>query len=147
MSSSTESVQRCTPLFPLSHLSPLRTRGDRYLRFHPTTNNFGSVIASMAYLSPSRPKPESLMPPYGILSMRKLGLSFTITATTLTPFKKGSVGVGPVMRSLRCAYHTRSQRGLDHQSVAPTYAVLPCSILYIATRAVSLTVRLSELRS
>src|SRR2546427_7513738 len=35
-----------------------------YRRF--ITSSLGSVISSIAYRRPSRPKPESLIPPYGI---------------------------------------------------------------------------------
>ena len=39
-----------------------------YFRF--IANNRISVISSMAYFTPSRPKPESLTPPYGMWSIR-----------------------------------------------------------------------------
>ena len=47
-----------------------------------TTITFISVISSIAYLIPSRPKPDCLTPPYGMLSTRKVGKSSTITPPT-----------------------------------------------------------------
>jgi hypothetical protein len=46
------------------------------------TSNLGSVISSMAYRKPSRPKPESFTPPYGMWSIRKLGTSPAISPPT-----------------------------------------------------------------
>ena len=43
---------------------------------------FGSVIASTAKGTPSRPTPERLPPPNGIASMRKSPVSLIITAPT-----------------------------------------------------------------
>ena len=50
----------------------------------------GSVISSIAYRTPSRPKPEAFTPPYGKLSMRSDGASFTITAPTSSASKASS---------------------------------------------------------
>lgn len=42
----------------------------------------GSVISSIAYLSPSRPKPDSFVPPYGIWSARNAETSLMMTPPT-----------------------------------------------------------------
>jgi hypothetical protein len=46
-----------------------------------------SVISSMAKRMPSRPKPESFRPPYGMLSTRKLGMSLIMTPPTSSSLK------------------------------------------------------------
>jgi len=56
------------------------TDDGRHLTF--ITSNLGSVMSSIAYRKPSRPRPESFTPPYGMWSMRKLGTSPAITPPT-----------------------------------------------------------------
>ena len=46
------------------------------------TSSLRSVMSSIEYRSPSRPRPESFTPPYGIWSTRKLGTSPAITPPT-----------------------------------------------------------------
>lgn len=45
----------------------------------PKTSTFGSVNSSTAKRTPSRPRPESFMPPYGKLSTRSIGVSLMST--------------------------------------------------------------------
>ena len=47
-----------------------------------STKSRGSVIASIAERTPSRPRPESWILSKGMLSTRKVGTSLTITAQT-----------------------------------------------------------------
>jgi hypothetical protein len=46
------------------------------------TRTLRSVISSIAYFNPSRPRPLSFTPPYGMWSMRKVGTSPTMTPPT-----------------------------------------------------------------
>jgi hypothetical protein len=68
------------------------------LREHPSlekqpslshfTNTLGSSISIMAYFTPSRPRPLSFTPPYGIWSARKVGTSLMITPPHSIPLKR-----------------------------------------------------------
>src|SRR5690606_25877968 len=55
-----------------------------------TARSRGSVKCSTAYRTPSRPIPESFVPPYGMLSTRKDGASFKITPPTSSSSKAAS---------------------------------------------------------
>ena len=68
----------------LAHLAGVGVAAPPYSapRCGRTTITFISVISSIAYFIPSRPKPDCLTPPYGMLSTRKVGKSSTITPPT-----------------------------------------------------------------
>ena len=74
-------------------------------------------MSSMLQRSPSRPSPESFTPPYGIGSMRQVGMSLTITPPTSSSSCARSVRSSDEVKSPHCRPKRRvvdlAQRGVE----------------------------------
>ena len=77
---------------------------------------FGSVMASTANGTPSRPTPERLLPPKGIASMRKSPVSLIITAPTRSRWATSSAASRSRVKTPACRPYSEAVH-LGHHCV------------------------------
>jgi len=77
-----------------------RPRGDQSGRAKASSR--GSVMSSIDQRSPSRPSPESFTPPYGIGSVRQVGMSLTMIPPTSSSSWASSVRSRSLVKTPHC---------------------------------------------